>query len=51
MKANVSGKFEVKMDPVATLLARARLAECSECRSWYFDTRDAKFFHSRRCSG
>lgn len=36
---------------VAALLARVGLAECSECLSWYFNTRDAKFFHSRRCGG
>lgn len=49
--ANESGTFKIKIDSVATLLAQAGLAECSECRSWYWNTPDARFFHARRCSG
>lgn len=35
---------------VERLLSRARLTECSECRSWIYDTRAARSFHVRRCA-
>jgi hypothetical protein len=32
-------------------LLQFNLAECSECRSWVFNTPSAVRFHYRRCEG
>lgn len=43
-----------KGDPRGVLrygLATVGMVECEACLSWYHDTPEARFFHSRRCTG